>query len=285
MALTTLDIRYQNNFGQALCFSERGSIYNDDTDILEYKWDVTMSDAPLSNGGKVTRFRKGYVEKRVPVQIYARSKDEYHKKLLRIQEVTEQDIAAEKPGRLYVNDDFASAYMIGYAPESWNQGINYQVATLTFLLLENSWYTEKKTEFVPGESEQDLSDVMTFPHAFPATFTKTRNEQYIVNDHFQPAAAKIVIYGSATNPAISIQNTIYTVEDALILNEYLVIDGLTKEVYKITGSGERFNLFNKRGKEYSVFTPIDPGKHQVISAESMRFDIMLYQKRSTPKWI
>lgn len=285
MAITILNIRYLNNFGQQLSFSVSGSIYNDDTDVLGYRWNFSLSSAPLSYGSRASSFRKGYAEKKVVVQIYAKSKAEYEAKLLFMQEVFERDIEAERPGRLYVNNDFTNAYMIEYLPTEWNNVVNYQTASLTFLIEEESWYTEKKTEFIPGESQQDLTGVMTFPHGFPATFTKSNTEQYIYNDHFQAAAAKFIVYGSATNPSISIRNHIYTVESVLLLNEYLVIDGLLKTVYKVTSSGERIELFYARGKEYYVFEPIPSGRHQVIATGDLRFDIIMYQKRSTPKWI
>lgn len=285
MAVTVLNIRYVNNFGQELNFSTRGSVYSDDTDVLNYRWEYSLASAPLSNGSKASGFRKGWTEKKIVVQLYAKSKAEYQAKLLLMQEVFEKDIDAEKAGRLYINNDFTNAYMIEYVPADWNNAVNYQTANLTFLLEENSWYTEKKTEFIPGQSEQDLSDVMTFPHPFPVTFTKTRNEQYIYNDHFQASTAKFIIYGSAQNPTISIRNHIYAVNAVIVMNEYLVIDGLLKKVYKVTNGGEIIDLFNARGKEYYVFEAIPPGKWQVITTSDMRFDIVLYQKRSTPKWI
>ena len=95
----------------------------------------------------------------------------------------------------------------------------------------------------------------------------------------------MIIYGPVSNPSVSINGNIYTVSTDILASEYLVIDSTSRKAYKVGISGEKTNVFSKRGLDFDIFTKIPSGRNTVQWSGAFGFDIYLYDERSKPRWI
>ena len=106
----------------------------------------------------------------------------------------------------------------------------------------------------------------------------------IINDHYAAAPAIIKIYGPASNPNIIIGNNTYNVNVILTATDYLVIDQVTHEIYKVAENGTRTNVFNSRNKAYDIFKPIAVGENHVVYSGEYSIEITMVQQRSELLW-
>ena len=77
-------------------------------------------------------------------------------------------------------------------------------------------------------------------------------------------------------------------ESALEAGERLIIDSFKKEVYKLTSTGERVNMFSDRivNGNY-VFTKISKGTSgfSIFSGGTFDWNLKVYSEGSEPAWI
>lgn len=106
----------------------------------------------------------------------------------------------------------------------------------------------------------------------------------IINDHYAAAPAIIKIYGPASNPNIIIGGNTYNVNVILTVTDYLVIDQVTHEIYKVAENGTTTNVFNSRNKAYDIFKPIAVGENKVVYSGEYSIEITLVQQRSELLW-
>lgn len=106
----------------------------------------------------------------------------------------------------------------------------------------------------------------------------------IINEHYAAAPAVIKIYGPASNPNIIIGGNTYNVNVILTATDYLVIDQVTHEIYKVAENGTRTNAFNNRNKAYDIFKPIATGENQVVYSGEYSIEITMVQQRSELLW-
>ena len=106
----------------------------------------------------------------------------------------------------------------------------------------------------------------------------------IINEHYAAAPAVIKIYGPASNPNIIIGGNTYNVNVILTATDYLVIDQVTHEIYKVAENGTRTNVFNSRNKAYDIFKPIAVGENHVVYSGEYSIEITMVQQRSELLW-
>ena len=66
--------------------------------------------------------------------------------------------------------------------------------------------------------------------------------------------------------------------------EYLVINSLSKKIYKVKNDGEQVNQYNLQDRDWYVFQKVASGSHSVSWSGLFGFDITMYERRSEPKW-
>ena len=116
---------------------------------------------------------------------------------------------------------------------------------------------------------------------------RTAGEGRITNDTSVPCKIKIVIYGPAINPRISIAGQHYSVFCTLVEGETLTIDQVNGTVIRETGelgSRKKINEFNNRSKEESIFTPVPIGQSVVNWSGKFYFEVTMYKERDEAKW-
>ena len=95
---------------------------------------------------------------------------------------------------------------------------------------------------------------------------------------------EMVVYGPCENPEILMGSHKYHVNCQLETGEYLVINSLSKKIYKVKNDGEQVNQYNLQDRDWYVFQKIASGSHSVSWSGLFGFDITMYERRSEPKW-
>lgn len=99
------------------------------------------------------------------------------------------------------------------------------------------------------------------------------------------ASAEILLFGSATDPFVTIDNRKIGVKGSIADGEYIKIDMSEKKVTKYKTNGNTENMFAKRTKseEYSIFDRIRL-PCTVTAPKGLKFSAVITEHRRTPQW-
>lgn len=277
-----MEIYYINSAGKRVDFTGGSYKMLSPSDLFDYKWDYSTKGV---NVLKVAAFSKRFREKEVQLVVSASTKTEYYQKITELMEILDRDIGAVTPGRLYVGNTYLQCFFV--SSEKPKRYINTQktIVNLKLLAENGNWIHEEKKSFAKVTNALYETDGLDYPHDYPFDYTNNLVNQKIVNDNYAASDFEMVIYGSCENPAISIGTHTYEVNASLIVGEYIVINSLTRKIYKVKNSGEQVNLFYLRGRDFYIFEKIPAGIMSVAWNGSFGFDIKLMSERSEPKWI
>ena len=194
------------------------------------------------------------------------------------------DIRNRRPGKVYWNSYYAECYItsIDPQPDEFRQKVNIEVyCPYPF------WIKEEVVKFYDSASYMD-SGFLDYEYDYNHDYKgRTAGEGRITNDTSVPCKIKIMIYGPATNPRISIAGQHYSVLCTLVEGEILTIDQVNGTVIRETGelgNRKKINEFNNRSKEESIFTPVPIGQSVVNWSGKFYFEITMYKERDEAKW-
>lgn len=195
---------------------------------------------------------------------------------------------------------FGEYYIKGYVVESDTQtsvrNNNWTQKEIKIYCPKASWIKETHFSFLPDPVRAHpvctyrSSSIKAVLPEFKFDFVnKHKNGNWTLNNPSTMESNFIMtIYGFCTNPKIMINGHPYTVETTAYEGERIVINSMRKgeedSVIKIGRLGEITNLYNARGKEYSVFKKIPPGISQISWPGTYGVDITTFEERSEPKW-
>ena len=136
---------------------------------------------------------------------------------------------------------------------------------------------------------EDSTEMLDYPYDFSFDYTNSNTNEFVDNDSFKDSEFKIIVYGHCSNPTIYIGDKCYRVNVDLAENEYLTIDSMTNKIFVTDNDGHITNVFNKRARKSDVgndiFEPIPSGRQTVSWNQTFKFDIIVIQTRSEPRWI
>lgn len=248
-------VKYQTHTGDEISFSENG-IYVQSSNLHDYTWDYD------EKGGKIAAFKRKIANKSITLHIKCDTEAEGVQVRNKLTEYFEKDIRAKQAGKIIVNGYYLSCYVISSTKSTYLNSQKTMSVTLGLLTDAPYWIKEVEAEY---NSQYE----MTNPLGYAANF-------------------RLEINGLATNPAlITIGGTNYGISDTVVSGEKLVIDSLTKEVYKLV-DGEKVNAFDERIRTNTndyVFRKIPAGSNTVRRNSDFTWSIILYDERSEPKWI
>ena len=123
------------------------------------------------------------------------------------------------------------------------------------------------------------------PYDYPYDYAVSVNGRMIQCDSVGKNEFRLLIYGTAANPNITIGNHKYAINGTVGEGETLLIDSLTKTITLTTATGARLNWFDKRVRDSYIFEPIPAGNNPVLWSGNFGFDLTVIEKRSEPRWI
>ena len=117
------------------------------------------------------------------------------------------------------------------------------------------------------------------PYDYSYDYAISINGRMIRCDSVGKNEFRILIYGTAVNPSITIGGHKYAINGTIGEKETLLIDSITKTITLTTATGNKVNWFDKRGRDSYIFEQIPAGNHPVLWSGDFGFE-----KRSEPRW-
>lgn len=274
-----MDIFYENHIGERIDLNSENIILQYQ-EFFNYSWDTTIRNR------KIKGFKRDSATLPVTVAVTAETEDEYLQIIEEFYRITEKDILAVAPGKLYINEYYLRCYISGDIKQDAFKGILFQIKNLTLVTDYPFWIKETTYQYLaePPEAVKytDLEAGIMFPE-FPFDFAPVRGEKILENPSFTDSNFIMIIYGFAEGPQVSIAGHPYRVETTIYEGERLVIDSKKGTVKKIGRLGEVVDCYNARQKDYSVFQKIPPGLNVFQWSGGFGIDITLFDERSEPK--
>ena len=273
-------VKYQNSIGEIYSLQEFG-VKIKNAKLHSYSWNVIERKHRF--GAAVRDFKKDAIEYKIELRISGT--DNRKKEIENILfEAFERDINTKRPGKLLYDDYYIECYIT--ASETSPDEYFGLKKTITAYCPYPFWIKETTYQYFPEQTEvvkyTELEEGIMFPE-FPFDFCTETGEEVLINPSFNDSNFIMTIYGFAENPQVSIAEHPYKVEATINEGEQLVINSLTHTVQKIGRLGEITNLYNARGKIYSVFKKIPPGTNTLQWSGGFGVDIKLFDERSEPK--
>lgn len=274
-----MDIFYENHIGERIDLNSENIILQYQ-EFFNYSWDATIRNR------KIKGFKRDSATLPVTVAVTAETEDEYLQIIEEFYRITEKDILAVAPGKLYINEYYLRCYISGDIKQDAFKGILFQIKNLTLVTDYPFWIKETTYQYLSEPLEAvkytDLEAGIMFPE-FPFDFAPVRGEKILENPSFTDSNFIMTIYGFAEGPQVSIAGHPYRVETTIYEGERLVIDSKKGTAKKIGRLGEVVDCYNARQKDYSIFKKIPAGLNVFQWSGGFGIDITLFDERSEPK--
>lgn len=271
-------ITFVNHLGESVRFGEE-DIFVNANDLRDYRWEYAQKN------NKITFFERNITEKELPVLIVCADEEQGVLLKNRLFEIMEKDVLAMKYGKIVIGDYHLNCYVMASQKSQYLISKGYLSITLTLVTEYPYWIKESKWSF--GVGIQPLGGKnLDYPYDYKFDYySGSEGQATLMNESINAVNFEITVYGKCKSPIIVINSVLYTVDAEIAAGESLKINSLTKKIYKIGYDGTITNLFNMRGRQDYIFTKIEPGRNVVLCDMSFKFEIVLIEERSEPKWI
>ena len=277
-----MEIYYKNSSGKIIYLDREPYKMLASTNLFDYAWDYSSQG---SSSPRITQVQKNMVSKDISVIVTGNTKEDYLKNLEALLEVIDTDVINMKSGRLYVGKCYLQCYFVQSKKSDKYLNVKQSTLSLSLVAEKGFWILESKKTFTKVTSDNFRSDGLDYQYDYPFDYSNDLVNQKIVNDNYAASDFEMTIYGSCENPAVSVGEHTYEVNTSLITGEYIVINSVSKKVYKVKNNGEHVNLFNVRGRDFYIFEKIPIGILNVSWSGGFGFDLNLLSERGEPKWI
>lgn len=275
-----MDIYYQNSNGKQL-FLDRGPFKMlAKSSLWDYEWDYSTNT--YTGRPQLTKKRKS-AKRTISVVVSGASTEECMQYLSVLSDFFDTDIVLGNAGRIYVGSGYLKCFVVKSSKS--DKYIQTKRTTVSFEVLPDGeeWIYDQKYVFRP-QKESESGKNLDFNFDFPFDFYNGMSNAALLNESISDVDFEILIYGGCENPEIMIDGQKYIVHCQLETEEYLVINSLTKKIYKVKNDGEKVNQYHLQDADWYIFQKISSGKHTVSWSGLFGFDITLFERRSEPKW-
>lgn len=270
------ELIYKNHRNEELLFGKK-NIFANENDLHDFAWSIT------SKSNKITGFNKGIVTRTIPAIIQCDYETDGTAIRNAMFECTEKDVLAMEYGRIVIGDYYLQCYITASKKTDYLIRKGYMRISLEISTDRPYWVRESKYTFQPQEASGSGNN-MDYPHDYPFDYYNGMSSRILLNEAISDADFEMVVYGLCENPEILIGSHKYHVNCQLETGEYLVINSLSKKIYKVKNDGEQVNQYNLQDRDWYVFQKIASGSHSVSWSGLFGFDITMYERRSEPKW-
>lgn len=269
--------KYVNHVGEVLEFGKDG-LFANSNDLRDYSWNYD------SNKNRIENFRKGVVNKTIPVQIVANSEEEGLLKKNQLFEIFEKDVIAEQAGKIIIGDYYLQGYVYASKKSEYLTNKNMLTTLISIVGDTGNWYKVTTQGFFHTDEPDPNGRGYEYGYEYDYAIGSGHTD-IMTNNHFAPCDFIMTIKGYAHNPAVSINGHIYRVKDVVQEYETLTIDSKKKTIILTKNNGVEVNLFSKRDKSSYIFEKIPHGELQIYWNSGFDFEITLFEERGEPKWI
>jgi len=278
-----MDLKYINHRGAELDLSDWPLVLQSDS-LFDYEWQYNATNTG-SQGGSISSFYRDVSVIEAALCVYSTSNVEFAAAMNRFFDVVETDVAATRPGRLVLPDNYYfPCYIVASHESGWRQGIRTNMKGIKIVSEYPWWCLNVDYSFGPNSDAAMIEyDFLDYPVDYDIDYSVFRSIKFVQNNSIEPANFRMVIFGPVENPVIRIGENIYQIEIQLYANEWVTIDSRDRTIIYHHAAGYDEPAFNSRQKAVSIFNPIPTG-FNVITEVNCFFNITIYEGRSAPIW-
>lgn len=270
---------FENHLGMRFDGLSNG-VYLNSGDMRDYSWNYDT----INN--RISRFYKPITNRKLPLVVHCNTADEATKIKNRLLDLSEADIVAKLPGKVYAGEYYTKGYITASKKSNYLLTGRYNNIDLTLTSDDPSWYREQMYSFMATDSAGTTTgdNGSDYPYDYPYDYAVAFNGRNIVCEAPESSEFILRISGYAVNPMVIIGGHTYSINGVVGSEETLVIDSASKTITLTTASGAKVNYFHTRSKESYIFEPIPSGINAVNWSGAFSFDLTVVEKRSEPKW-
>ena len=201
--------------------------------------------------------------------------------------IFDRDVASGTPGTLSSGGWSQRAYIVKSEPSDRYHG--WVRADITVLLLDGAWSMPHASSFEPSSLASDYGKA--YDYGYPYDYGPPAPARSVEVPGTVPGPFRLVIWGRAVQPSITIGGNVYSFDISVPAGGYLLVDTLHEPVVElVTADGIRTDAFDAArrggglGSGSYAFEPIAPGSHLVSWDDSFGFDLTAYQLESEIPW-
>lgn len=276
-----MEIYYQNNELKKLYLDRNPYWMTSKTDLFDHEWETDSG----SDGKNIIISRRKLSNKTITVAIRGTSGQDCLVKKNEFIDQIDLDAENESAGKFYMGDWYLNCWLMATKADGEYVGSNVMTFSVTVLAEKMDWIRETTTIFRSGDNEETGANNLDYNYDYPFDYASGMKGQSLISEAVSGSDFRIIIYGPCANPEILIGGYRYAVSANLDSGEYLVINSVSKKIYKVKINGEIVNQCHLKDTEYYIFQKIPAGRNSVSWSGLFGFDITLYEKRSEPRWI
>ena len=201
--------------------------------------------------------------------------------------VMDRDVALGTPGTLVSGEWSQRAYVVAQEPSDRYHG--WVRADLTVLLLDGVWRRLVTTRYGKGDAGSDYGKAYTYGYDYD--YAPPSNARTLTVDAPAACPIRLVIFGYARNPSITIGDNTYAFDVEVPTGAYLLVDTRPDPTVTLVDSaGRETDAFAsaRRGAglgsgEYA-FQPVEPGVTTVGWDNSFGFDLGVWLEEGEIPW-
>ena len=201
--------------------------------------------------------------------------------------VMDRDVALGTPGTLVSGEWSQRAYVVAQEPTDRYHG--WVRADLTVLLLDGVWRRLVTTSYGKGEAGADHGKAYDYGYAYD--YAPPSNSRTVTVDAPAPCPIRLVIFGYAHNPELTIGGNLYSFDVEVPTGGYLVVDTRPDPTVTLVDSaGRSTDAFASAhrgaglGSGEYAFQPVAPGVQTVGWDDSFGFDLGVYLEEGEIPW-
>ena len=270
---------YINSKGERLTLSEPPFIMNESR-LFDAKWSLSTVQRPLREGVRLLMAKRPCEERSMTVHVLADDAAQLAQRLDHMSEIFDRDTASLEAGTLWINGQYMRCWCCARTKTLSCDFVSNAIVSVSVFPETPVWCTERVCQL---DQSGDGSDRHRYPYRYPYAYGSGKTGMTLNNTYCAPCPMRITFTGRAENPSIFINGERIGIDIILNEGETAVIDQMTRQVYRITASGERENCFGARSKNGMVFEYAPPGVSTVVP-DCAGVSIILIEQRSEPLW-
>lgn len=241
-----------------------------------HAWEFKAESTELVYGSRVSQFRKQSPTYQATIVIRGNPIARIAV-LNALHDDFENDIRKLQPGKIIWGEWYCDCYITASETVPSGDVNHWTENSIDIFIPSGFWMREETREF--SAVTPTPTGYLDYPYDYEYDYTPTESTAVIWETESPfPSDFVMTINGPCTNPRVTINGYPYVVNASIPIGETLVIDSKKHTVMM----GDT-NLFDARGKEYSVFEKIPAGALDV-AWDGFDFSITLMEERSEPKW-
>lgn len=201
--------------------------------------------------------------------------------------VMDRDVALGTPGTLVSGEWSQRAYVVAQEPSDRYHG--WVRADMTVLLLDGVWRRLVTTRYGKGDAGSDYGKA--YPYGYEYDYAPPSNARTLTVDAPAACPMRLVIFGYARNPSITIGDNTYSFDVEVPTGDYLLVDTRPDPTVTLVDSaGRETDAFASAhrgaglGSGEYAFQPVAPGIQTVGWDNSFGFDLGVYLEEGEIPW-